>query len=125
MVHTMPLTLLFALAVIVQPLAASAQEKPCPEVACRALGHFRTCNRTLDGAKVFSARVLAASRECSHNIFSVQVEDGKDSSLPAVVEIDLGPCVSFHGKVGDTTRIALVESPRPDMRRYHLACRIW
>jgi hypothetical protein len=40
-------------------------------------------------------------------------------------EIDLGPCVSFIGNVGDVIQIALHEPSNPDVQRYHLACRIW
>jgi hypothetical protein len=118
------LTFLLALAAIVQPLTASAQEKPCLNFECRAQGAFRTCDRPRDGAKILSARVLAVSRECSKHIVSLQVEDGANS-LPTVVEIDLGPCIYFDGKVGDVIQIALLERHSPDVRRYHLACRIW
>jgi len=114
-----------ALAGIVQPLTASAQDKSCIEAQCRALGQFRSCDKPVDGAKVFSARILAMSKECSKNILSVQVEDGSANRLPSVIEIDLGPCISFYGKVGDVTQIALREPHRPDVQRYKLACRIW
>jgi len=116
---------IIAFALALETFPASAQEKSCPTMECRALGYFRTCDKPLDGAKILSARVLATSRECSNNILSVQVENGKANDLPPVVEIDLGPCVSFYGKIGDATQIALVEPPGLDMRRYHLACRIW
>ena len=119
------LTVVLALAGVVQPLTASAQDKSCIEAQCRALGHFRSCDKPFDGAKVFSARALAVSKECSNNILSVQVEDGSANHLPSVIEIDLGPCISFYGKVGDVTQIALREPHRPDVRRYKLACRIW
>jgi hypothetical protein len=125
MLRTTLLAFVLALAAVVQPYAALAQEKACMEVMCRARGTFRTCDRPLDGAKILSARVLAMSRECSNNILSVQVENERANSLPAVVEIDLGPCVSFSGKVGDATQVALREQHSPDVRRYHLACRIW
>ena len=118
------LTFVLALAAIVQPFMASAQETPCFEGArCRAVGTFRTCDRPLDGAKILSAKVLATS--CSNHILSVQIDDVGTGGSPAVVEIDLGPCVFFDGKVGDVTKIALREPYRPDVRRYRLACGIW
>ena len=120
------LTFILALAAVVQPFTASAQDKSCLQVDCRALGSFRTCDRPRDGARIFSARVLTVSKECSNNILTVQVEDGKGSNLPTVVEIDLGPCVSFGGKVGEVIQIALDEPHSPDVRQYRrLACRIW
>jgi hypothetical protein len=120
------LTFILAFAAVVQPIAASAQDKSCSEEECRALGTFRTCKRPRDGAIIFSARVLASSKECPNNILWVRVEDGKASNLPTVVEIDLGPCVSFSGEVGEVIQIALNEPHRPDVRRYRgLACRIW
>jgi hypothetical protein len=122
-------TFVLVLAAVVQPLTASAQEKPCGGVRCRAIGSFGTCDKPVEGAKILSARVLATSRECSNsilsNILSVQVEDGKANNLPDVVEISLGPCVYFHGDVGDVIKVALRERHSPDVRRYQLACRIW
>ena len=73
----------------------------------------------------FPREFFALSKECSNNILSVKVDDGKANNLPTVVEIDLGPCVRFSGEVGDVIQIALVEPHRPDLRRYGLACRIW
>jgi hypothetical protein len=125
MLCTRSLVVWLALAGVVQPLTASAQDKSCIEAQCRALGQFRSCDKPVDGAKVFSARILAVSKECSKNILSVQVEDGSANRLPSVIEIDLGPCISFYGKVGDVTQIALREPHRPDVQRYTLACRIW
>jgi hypothetical protein len=122
-------TFVLALAAVVQPLTASAQEEPCGGVRCRAIGSFRTCDKPLDGAKILSARVLATSRECSNsilsNIVSVQVENGKANNLPDVIEVSLGPCAYFHGDVGDIIKVALRERHSPDVRRYQLACRIW
>jgi len=125
MVRIISLIFVLVVSVVVHPIAASAQDTSCYEVQCRALGFFRTCNRPREGANVFSARVLALSKECSNNILSVKVDDGKANNLPTVVEIDLGPCVRFSGEVGDVIQIALVEPHRPDLRRYGLACRIW
>ena len=120
-------SLIFALelAAVIQPYTASAQEKSCMEMSCRARGTFRTCDRPLDGAKTLAARVLAVSRECSDQIVSMQVDDGMTNRLPTLVEINLGPCIDFGGKVGDTIQIALRQPHSPDVRRYHLACKIW
>jgi hypothetical protein len=113
MLRTTLLAFVLALAAVVQPYAALAQEKACMEVMCRARGTFRTCDRPLDGAKILSARVLAMSRECSNNILSVQVENERANSLPAVVEIDLGPCVSFSGKSATQLKLPCVSNIVP------------
>ncbi len=129
MLRTTALAFLLAVVAVVEPLTASAQEKPCGGVRCRAIGSFKTCDKPLEGAKILSARVLAKSRECSNGILSdivsVQVEDGQANNLPDVVEISLGPCVYLDGDVGDAIKVALREQHSPDVRRYQLACRIW
>src|ERR1700733_14162512 len=123
---TTSLIFLLALAAFVQPLSAFAQESGCPPRAqCRALGFFKTCDRPQDGARVFSARIMAVSRKCSHTIVSMRGEERSAENLPNVFEIDLGNCVSFNGNVGDVIQIALHEPPNPDVQRYSLACRIW
>src|SRR5690349_5209802 len=103
MLRGQALSVYLATAIAAQPLAALAQQNDCLKIACRAVTDFRTCDRPHDGAKMLSARVLAVSRECSNNIVSMQIEDETADALPAIVEIDLGPCVYFSGKVGDTT----------------------
>jgi hypothetical protein len=125
MLRMMPLTIIVVLAAVLRPFPAFAQQSRCGDMLCRALGNFRSCDRPLDGAKVFSARVVGLLRDCSNNIMSLQVDDAKGDNLPAFVEIDLGACVSLSGKVGDTTQIALAQPRGPGVRRYHLACNIW
>jgi len=110
------------LATASQTFTVSAQERRCDRFACRALYLFKTCDKPLTGAKVLSVRVLAKTAECDNLILSVQVENSEADYLPDVVEIDLGSCIVFDGKVGDLTQIAILE-PRPGARRYNLACR--
>src|SRR5215213_6242538 len=99
MLRTTALAFLISAAAVVQPLTASAQEKPCDGVRCRAMGSFATCDKPVEEAKILSARVLAKSRECRNGILSdivsVQVEDGRANNLPDVIEISLGSCVYF------------------------------
>jgi hypothetical protein len=125
MIRILPLTLVVALTPVLRPDPAIAQQDRCQDMACRALGSFRSCDKPLNGAKVFSARVIGLSRDCSDNIVSLQIDDAKGNNLPAVVEIDLGACVFFSGKVGDATQIALAQPHSPGVRRYHLACNVW
>src|SRR5882672_3117712 len=87
--------LVVALAAVLQPYAVAAQQSRCHEMLCRAQGYFRSCDRPLNGAKVFSARVIGLSKECSDynvwvNIVWLEVDDAKANNLPIVVEIDLG-----------------------------------
>jgi hypothetical protein len=123
MFRTTSLAFLLAVAAAVQPLTASAQEKSCPEISCRAVYSFRTCDKPRPGAKVLSGHVLGVSRECN-DIVQVQIEDWEANKVPRVVEIDIGSCASFAGKVGDLAQVGLVD-PSPDVRRYHLACRLF
>jgi hypothetical protein len=113
-------------AMIAQPLAALAQEKPCPDFACRAIYPFKTCDRPFDGAKTLTARVIAVSRDrCSGEFLSMEVENPMANNLPPVIEIDLGHCTDYAGKVGDTIQIAMRQPHSPDVRRYNLTCKRW
>jgi hypothetical protein len=126
MLSSKSLFVVSVLAAIQQPPIAAAQEKPsCIEIVCHAPGPFRTCDRPREGAKTLSAQVVGVSKECSNNIISVQVEDETENSLRAVVDVSLGPCVYFDGKVGDKIKVALSRPLSPDLRRYQLACRVW
>jgi hypothetical protein len=122
--HTMSLTLVAALAAALQSYAATAQQNRCQQM-CRAIYSFKSCDKPLDGAKVFSARVIGLWTECSDNIVRLRVEDAKANTLPDKIEIDLGACQFFSGKVGDVTQIALAGPHSSDARRYHLACSPW
>ena len=122
MLQRMSFALVAALAAVFQPHAATARQKSCPEMMCRAIYSFTSCDRPSNGARVFSARVVGLSRDCSDNIVSLQIDEAKGNNLPAVVEVDLGACLFFSGKVGDATQIALAQPPSPNVRRYHLGC---
>lgn len=125
MPRTNSLTLLLALAAVLDPLIASAQEQGCLGIECRRHAHFLTCDRPRDGATGLSARVVAVSRECSNQILSMQIDDAKAQALPPIIEVDLGGCISFTGQVGDLIQVALYERPSPDRKRYHFACKVW
>jgi len=118
-----------ALIAVVQATTAFAQDKECVPLSCRAVYRFKTCDRPNPGAAVFSGRVVSVSRECSNTaiqvqIVKVQIEDGEANMVPPVVEIVVQPCGRFFGKVGDLTRIAVM-NPTPTTRRYDLACRFY
>jgi len=125
MLRASSLTFLLALAAVLHPLLAFAQEENCFRMACRSHARFRTCDRPRDGATALSARVVAVSRECSNSILAMQIDDTKAHNLPSVFEIDLGSCISYAGQIGDLIQVALYERPTPDRRRYHFACKVW
>lgn len=110
-----------AVAVPVQ-LSASAQEQVCSYPRCRAEFVFEgTCHKPRVGAKLFFGRVLGVSLECPNTIVQIQVQDRELIKLPPNIEIRLGGCTRFYGKVGDLVQFA-VEQPSSDVRRYALAC---
>jgi hypothetical protein len=113
-----------ALIAVVQPTAAFAQDKECVPISCRAVYRLTTCDKPRSGATIFSGRVVSVSRECSNDVVQVQIEDGETNRVPPVVEIIVRPCGHFVGKVGDLTRVAVM-NPTPTVRRYDLACRYY
>lgn len=101
----------------------SAQELPCPD--CRARTRFKTCDRPLDGKKSIPMRVAAVSQgRCSQTI-KLAAENAAANNLPDEIEIDLGPCITFAGTVGDAIQVALRESHSLSTRQYHLSCNLW
>jgi hypothetical protein len=121
MQRLVPVALFLALIAIFQPLA-SAQGKACVPIACRAEYPITTCDKPRPGAKVLSGRVLGMSRDCSNDIVQMQIEQWEANKVPPVIEVVVGPCGRFMGKVGDPAQVAVME-PAPDIRRYDLACR--
>jgi hypothetical protein len=105
---------------IVQPLA-SAQDKQCVPVRCRAEYQFTTCDKPRPEAKILSGRVLGVSRECSNDIVEMEIEQWEANKVPPV-DVVVRPCGRFVGEVGDRAQVAVME-PAPHVRRYDLACR--
>jgi hypothetical protein len=114
------LALFLALMAIVQPLA-SAQDKQCVPVRCRAEYQFTTCDKPRPEAKILSGRVLGVSRECSNDIVEMEIEQWEANKVPPV-DVVVRPCGRFVGEVGDRAQVAVME-PAPHVRRYDLACR--
>jgi hypothetical protein len=54
-------------------------------------------------------------------ILEMELDQSEANRLSSVVEIDIGPCMVFTGKVGDQARVAIVE-PRPSIRCYKNSC---
>lgn len=124
MLKFLSFTHFLALIAVVQPTVAFAQDKECVPVRCRAEFPLTTCDKPSPGATVFSGRVVSVTRECSNDVVQVQIENGETNRVPPVVEIIVRPCGRFFGKVGDLTRVALM-NPTPTVRRYDLACRYY
>lgn len=115
---------LFALAVGIEVCAASAQAQgsDCTP-RCRAEYPFSSCEKPGVGAKLVSGRITRVFRDCPAPglILKMELDQSEANKLSSVVEIDLGPCVVFWGKVGDQARIAIVDS-RPGIKRYKNSC---
>lgn len=124
MLRLVTFTHFLALIAVVQPTAAFAQDKGCVPISCRAEYPLTTCDKPSAGATLFSGRVVSVLRECSNDVVQVQIEDGETNRVPPVVEIIVRPCGRFFGKVGDLTRVAVM-NPTPTARRYDLACRYY
>jgi hypothetical protein len=104
---------------------AFAQRFDCPE--CRARRAFQTCDRPLDNKVALPTRVAAITTNkarCSQ-VMKLEVDNAASHSLPPVIEIDLGPCLTFDGAVGDIIQVAVNEKRVASERRFSLACRIW
>jgi hypothetical protein len=81
---------------------ASAQ---CPN--CRAMSPFGNCAETVlndppEGSIAFTGTVIAAKDlQCSQQV-RVEVTRSSAPSLPATIDIELGPCTLGTGPVGTT-----------------------
>jgi hypothetical protein len=107
-------------AAVVTPMAAQPKS-PCME--CRALAHFRTCDRPMVGSLVFRGSVVGIERAACSDVLVLDVT-ASPSRLPRRVWVDLGPCAVWAGQPGDVIDIA-VREPGPEVSRYSLACRLW
>jgi hypothetical protein len=118
--------LVFLLVAIVQLQAALAQPDvgtSCPQ--CRAIAHFRTCERPQDGARTIRGRVIGVRNGPCSQVLSLDVSRASEQGLPARLAVDLGPCAFWAGKAGDVIDVAVLEAQVPANNVYSLACRLW
>lgn len=124
MLRLLSFTLFAALFALDEPIAVSAQDAECLQMACRAIYPFTTCDKPRPGAKLLSGRVLALSRECSGEIIRMQVESWEAEKVPPVIDIVVQSCGRFAGKAGDLTEVAVMDA-KSDVRRYQRACSLF
>jgi hypothetical protein len=95
----------------------------CP--TCRAIAHFRSCEKPLDGGlAVFEARAIKAENRACSLLLSLDVLRAAELGLPTHIQVDLGPCAIWAGKTGDVIKMAV--RPRvTDKNVYALGCSLW
>jgi hypothetical protein len=118
-----------ALSALIGVLAAAGLAEPAAVQAnpgciqCRALAHFRTCDRPLDGSIAIRGTVVGVETPCSQ-VLVQDVSRASAASVPGPIWVDLGGCAVWEGKPGDAIDVA-VREPGSDNSRYALACRHW
>jgi hypothetical protein len=115
-----------ALSALIGVLAAAGLAEPAaPQaspgcVQCRALAHFRTCDRPLDGTIAIRGNVVGVDEApCSQVLVHASAV-----AIPGRIWVDLSGCAIWAGKPGDAIDVG-VREPRSDNSRYALACRHW
>jgi hypothetical protein len=116
-----------AAAMAVAPVKSAAAEArstfECP--LCRAMAHFRTCDKPMAGKVVFQGRAIKTERsDCSHRL-SLEVPRATTLGLPSSIQVDLGPCAIWAGDTNAMIEMAVEEPPSLERSVYTLACRLW
>src|SRR5436305_7850488 len=97
---------LYSQAALAQPDAGTS----CLMVTCRAMFHFRTCERPLEGVRIVRGRVANVERAPCSEVLSLEVLRASRRALPARIRVDLGPCAFWAGTVGDVIAVAVIET---------------
>jgi hypothetical protein len=106
------------LAAALQAHAARAQTLPCP--VCRANVPLPTCddaalaNPPREAIGLVGTVVDADASTACGRVLRVDVVHSSPASLPQRIAIDLGPCVSWPGRPGDTIRLVVDARPSED-----------
>src|ERR1700683_325726 len=103
-------------AVLAEPAAAHANPG-CTE--CRALVHFRTCDRPLDSSITVRGTLVGVDETPCSQV--PVLSRAPAAPVPGGIWVDLGACPLWAGHPGDVIDVA-VREPRSDNRRYALAC---
>jgi hypothetical protein len=107
------------------PESASSQASGaamCP--TCRAIAHFRSCEKPLEGATVFQARVVNVEQAACSQLLSLDVMRGAPRGIPARIKVDIGGCATWAGQSGEVIDIA-VRPREADSNVYGLGCSLW
>jgi hypothetical protein len=119
-----------ALSALIGVLAAAGLAEPAAVQAnpgciqCRALAHFRTCDRPLDGGIALRGAVVGVDETPCSQVLVLDVSRAFAAPIPGRIWVDLGGCAIWEEKPGDAIDVAARE-PRSDSSRYALACRHW
>jgi hypothetical protein len=119
-----------ALSALIGVLAAAGLAEPAAVKAnpgcipCRALAHFRTCDRPLDGRFAIRGTVAGVDETPCSQVLVLEVSRASAAPVPGRIWVDLGGCAIGEGKPADAIDVA-VRKPRSDNSRYALACRHW
>jgi hypothetical protein len=92
---------------------------------CRAIAHFRTCDKPLEGKRVFQGRVTRADEFGCSQLMSLDVVRPVDLSLPSHIQVIVDPCAIWAGRNGDVIDVAVNEPLSLQSGLYTLACRHW
>ena len=90
---------------------------------CRAIAHFRTCDKPLEGKRVFQGRVTRADEFGCSQLISLDVMRPADLSLPSHIQVIMDPCAVWAGRNGDVIDVAVGEPLSVQSGLYTLACR--
>jgi hypothetical protein len=112
-----------ALAATLLPAASARATDYCME--CRAVAHFHTCDKPVEGKPVFRARATRADSFGCSQLLSLDVIHSGDVGLPPKIQVALSPCAVWEGRNGDVVDVAVVEPLSLQNGLYTLACRHW
>jgi hypothetical protein len=104
-------------------VAQTPQKWPCPQ--CRAVYEFKTCETVSEAdvpahQAVLVGEVVGTSTLSCSTALTVTLRGSSIPGLPASVDIDLGPCHYWSGKIGDIITALVSKTPQPDTGRYAL-----
>jgi len=107
-------------AALLSPTAAVAMDY-CTE--CRAVAHFRSCDKPTEGKPVFQARATRADAFGCSQLLSLDVIHPAAVGLPPRIQVALSPCAVWEGRIGDVIDVAVGEPLSVQSGLYTLACR--
>jgi hypothetical protein len=119
------LLVLVAAALLSPPPAVAELGEGTVCMACRAIAHFKTCNKPVDGTQIIRGRVTGVKKGQCSLFISFQPLRAAEQGLPAQMSIDLGPCAVWAGKTNSTIDVAVAEASTFADKNYALACRHW
>jgi hypothetical protein len=107
------------------PVQTAAAQTGAQCASCRAVAHFRTCTQPMDGSAVLQGTVIRVENGPCSEILVLDVLRAPKLTAPPRIEVDLGMCATWAGKLGDLIQVAVRETPASDNSKHSLACRLW